>query len=98
MNKNLKKGMVPYVFLVLMMLGIYYFVGILNQKVNLLTYDALLNEMGSDRVEEIVVTPRTRAGVYEISGKIVGYKKNEYFFVRVHLTDTIIKEISTFSE
>ena len=41
MNKNLKKGMVPYVFLVLMMLGIYYFVGILNQKVNLLTYDAL---------------------------------------------------------
>ncbi len=98
MNKNLKKGMVPYVFLVLMMLGIYYFVGILNQKVNLLTYDALLNEMGSDRVEEIVVTPRTRAGVYEISGKIVGYKKNESFFVRVPLTDSIIKEISTFSE
>ncbi len=98
MNKNVKKGIVPYLFLVLLMLGIYYCFNILNQKVNILTYDALIQEMGDSNVEEIVITPKARAGVYEIRGTLEGYRENETFFVRVPLTDSVIKEIARYSE
>ncbi len=98
MNKNVKKGIVPYLFLVLLMLGIYYCFNILNQKVNILTYDALIQEMGDSNIEEIVITPKARAGVYEIRGTLEGYRENETFFVRVPLTDSVIKEIARYSE
>ena len=98
MNKNMKKGMVPYLFLVLAMLGIYYFVTVLNQKVNVLTYDLLLNELDNNKVEEILITPKSRAGVYEIVGKLEGYGEKETFILRVPLTDSVIKEITSYQD
>ena len=88
--------MLPYLFLVLAMLGIYYFVTVLNKQVNVITFDALLQELDNNTVEEILVTPKSRAGVYEIVGTLDGYEENESFVLGVPLTDSVIKEITSY--
>ena len=94
MKKNtVKKGLMPYLFLLLIMFSVYYFFSIMNQKVNTLTYDQLITSMNEGKVEEVLITPKDRASVYEITGKEKGYDKNEYFFVRVPLSDQVIREI-----
>lgn len=94
MNKNnLKKGILPYLFLVLIIFGVYYLFSVLNQKVNVLSYHELMEVLDSGKVTEMKITPKERAVVYEISGKLKDYKENEKFFIRVPLTDSVIKNI-----
>jgi len=92
MNKNVvKRGLLPYLFLALVIFGVYYFVNVLNQKVNVLTYDKLVEILDKGEVTELSITPKERAVVYEITGKAEGYKENETFFARVPLSDEVIK-------
>ena len=94
MNKNaLKKGILPYLFLVLIIFGVYYLFNVLNQKQNVLTYKELTTALVEGKVEEMAITPRERAVVYEITGKLKGYEENETFFIRVPLTDSVVKNI-----
>lgn len=94
MNKNtVKKGVLPYLFLVLIIFGVYYLFSVLNQKVNVLTYQELTTVLEQGNVTEMTITPKERAVVYEIRGKLKDYKENESFFIRVPLTDSIIKNV-----
>ena len=92
-KKNIKKGIVPYIFVAIIMLGIYYFFSVANVKVNDITYDELIKSIEKKEVKEIEITPKERAMVYEIRGKLKGYAEKETFFVRVPLTDSIISNI-----
>ena len=92
-KKNAKKGFLPYVFLIIIMIGIYYMVAISNKKVNDITYDQFLKEIDKNTVTEVTITPKERASVYEISGKLTTYKENETFFLKVPLTDSVISKI-----
>ena len=92
-KSNVKKGILPYLFLVLLVFGIYYLFSVLNQKVNVLTYNELISALDKGTVTEMVITPKERAVNYEISGKLDGYEENERFFVRVPLTDSVIKNV-----
>ena len=94
MNKNnIKRGLLPYLFLVLIVFSVYYLFSVLNQKVNVLTYDEFVSLLEDEKVIELSITPKQRAVVYEISGKAEDYKENESFFIRVPLSDEIIKTI-----
>ena len=94
MNKNtVKKGVLRYLFLVLIIFGVYYLFSVLNQKVNVLTYQELTTVLEQGNVTEMTITPKERAVVYEIRGKLKDYKENESFFIRVPLTDSIIKNV-----
>ena len=94
MNKNsVKRGLLPYLFLVLIVFSVYYLLNVLNQKVNVLTYDEFVSLLEEEKVTELSITPKQRAVVYEISGKAEDYKENETFFIRVPLSDEIIKTI-----
>ena len=97
-KNNVKKGFVPYVFLLLALLAIYYCFNILNREVHMLGYNDLVVELDKKNVKEVVVTPRSRAGVYEITGKLESYDKNESFFIRVPLTDSVIEEVLKYNE
>jgi len=92
-KKTVKKGLIPYVFLLLIILGIFYFVTIANQKVNVLSYDEFMNFVDAEKLKELEVTPRDRAKVYEFRGKLKGYAKNESFYVRVPLSEQIMGRI-----
>ena len=97
-KNNVKKGFVPYVFLLLALLAIYYCFNILNREVHMLGYNDFVVELDKNNVKEVVVTPRSRAGVYEITGKLESYDKNESFFIRVPLTDSVIEEVLKYNE
>ncbi len=83
----------PYFFLLIVIVGIIYFFNITNQKVNVISYDAFMKEVAGNNVSEIVITPRDRAGVYEISGKLKNYKEGESFFFRVPLAEEVMTKI-----
>lgn len=94
MNKKVvKRGLLPYLFIAIVAMGIFYFFNVLNQKVNVLTYDEFMKEMNDGKVSEIVVVPKERAQTYEVTGKIDGYQENETFFVRLPLSNEIMKEL-----
>ena len=92
-KNNIKRGLLPYLFLILFVFGIYYLFGVLNQNVNVFTYDQLVDAVNSGKVTELSITPKERAVVYEISGRLEGYKENETFTSRVPLSDEVIKTI-----
>ena len=103
MNNNLdkkviKKGMLPYLFLVLVMLTVVYLVNTMNTTINVLTYDEFMNDLSDGKVTEVEVTPRDRALTYEVRGKLNNYKDGEEFFVRLPLSDEVMKQIINYSE
>ena len=99
MNKNsIRRGLLPYLFLVLIVFSVYYLFSVLNQKVNVLTYDEFVSLLEEEKVTELSITPKQRAVVYEITGKAKDYEENESFFIRVPLSDQIIRTIFTSEE
>ena len=94
MNKNtVKKVLLPYLFLVLVIFGVYYLFNVLNNQPKVLTYNELIQALDEGTVTEMSITPRERAVVYEIYGKLKDYSENERFFIRVPLTDSVIKNV-----
>ena len=92
-KKDVKRGMLPYLLLIVIALGIYYMLSIGSMKVNDLTYDIFLSEIKNGNVEEVVITPNANEGTYNITGKLKNYSENESFYVKAPLTDTIISQI-----
>ena len=97
-NKKVKQGLLPYVFLLLIMLGVFYFVTVANQKINNLTYSEFMKALDSSEVTELEVKPRERASIYEVSGKLKNYGKNETFYVRLPLSEQVMKKLVTASD
>ena len=94
-KKTVKRGILPYILLVIIVFGVYYLYNALNKNEHVLTYSELTTALEEKKVTEMSITPRERSVVYEIRGKLKGYEKNESFFIRVPLTDTVISNIFT---
>ena len=94
MNKKaVKKGLLPYLFLFLVMLGILYFFNIANQKVNVIDYQQFLASASENKIKEIVVVPYTRSSLYQIEGTMEGYAENETFVLKMPLAEEVITEL-----
>ena len=92
-KKTVKKGLMPYAFILVFMACVMLFLNILNQKVNVITYDEFTKEIVNDNIEEIVITPRSNANVYEITGTLKNYNEDESFFLKVPLSAPVMTEI-----
>ena len=97
-KKEVKKGLVPYLFMILIMLGIFYVFNVMNQDVNNLTYNELIKELNEGNIDKMYITPRTGAQTYEITGALEGYKKDETFFARLPMSEQVMKKIVDASE
>lgn len=97
-KKTVKKGLLPYVFIFLIMIGIYYSFNVMNRKVNILTYNEFIESVMDGSVEKLEITPRDRAKTYEVRGKLKKYKEKETFFARLPLSEEVIKKIIDASE
>ena len=94
MNKRtIKKGLLPYLFLLLVILGVVYFFNIANKKVNVITYDEFVSYAEEGIIKDIVITPNSRASLYSIVGTKSDYAPNEYFSLKMPLTDEVISNI-----
>lgn len=94
MNKKVvKRGLFPYIFMFIFIMSVMYFFTVLNQKVNVLTYDKFMSLAENGEVVEILITPRSRASVYEITGTLKEYSEDESFFVRIPMSDEVMTKI-----
>ena len=93
-KKELKKGIIPYVALIVIMLGVIYLFNILNVEIHDLTYDKLVNALNNNEVKEIKISPSLDGGVYIVEGKLKDYKDKESFKAVVPLSDEVMKKIT----
>jgi len=92
-RKVVKKSIFSYILLALIIFGVIYFFTVLNKKVNDLSYSQLIKSMDNNKITELKITPNNNAGVYELTGKMKGYKDNESFKASAPLADETIKEL-----
>ena len=92
-KKTIKKGLLPYLFIFVIMLGVFYFYTVAGQKVNDLTYDKFIEKLSKEEITELTIVTRGSGYVYDVSGKLEGYKKNESFESTLPLSDEVMKKI-----
>ena len=92
-RKNVKKGLLPYLFIAFVIVAIFYFVNVMNKNVNVLTYDEFMNELSKKNVTEVEIVTRGGAYTYEVRGVLKGYKENETFFARLPFSEHVMKKI-----
>ena len=97
-KKTIKKGLLPYLFLLFVILGVVYFLNIANKKVNVITYDQFVGFAHEGLIKEVVITSNSRAGLYTIVGTNSNYAENEYFSLKMPLSDEVISDIMALQE
>ena len=97
-KRVVKRSLFSYIFLFAIILGVFYFINILNTKVNNLTYSEFLNELDNNKVTELTITPNSSQGVYSITGKLDGYNENESFVATATYSEETLKQIYDIQE
>ncbi len=97
-NQEMKKGMFPYVLLLVIGIAIMFFYSTSNNNTKQLTYNQFNKALNKNNIKEVVITPSTDAYTYQITGKLRNAKKGETFVVKTPLSDTVIKKIVNASE
>lgn len=95
-KKNKAKQSIPYLVLTIVIVAIIIMVSFGDKKVHKLSYDQFLTELSKDKVTEVTTMERNNSGVYEITGKLKDYDKNEYFSVNGQLTVSTIETIENY--
>lgn len=97
-KKIVRRGLLPYLFIALLILGMFYVLDVMNTDVKVLTYNEFVNDLSKGKIEELTLTARSNASTYEVRGKLDGYKENQSFFARLPLSDEMVKKITDASD
>lgn len=92
-SKTIKRGLLPYLFLFVMMLGVFYFFNVLDKEIHEFSYDEFVEKLDSDRIQELKLVARGNGYVYQVSGKLDGYQENESFEAMLPLSEEVMKKI-----
>ena len=97
-KKTLKKGLLPYVFLLIIMLGIFYVFTIMNKVVHTFSYNEFIEKLDGNKIVELHLVPRGSGYIYEVDGSLKDYKENEKFEATLPLSDEVMKKIVSASD
>jgi len=97
-KKAIKKGLLPYLFLFVVMLSMFYVFTVFNQKVHELSYDEFIKKIDNGKVTELKLVTKGSGYVYDVTGKLKGYKENESFEALLPLSDEVMKKIVAASD
>ena len=92
-KKTVKRGLLPYLFISLIIIGIFYFVNVMNTNVKVLTYNEFINELKEANVKELEIVTRGSAYTYEVRGTLKNAKDDETFFAKLPLSEEVMKKI-----
>ena len=92
-KKTVKRGLLPYLFLLVVILGVMYFFNLSNQKINVITYSDFVTAANEKKITEIVIIPKGNAGLYQIEGKMEGYAESETFLLKLPYSDEVMEQI-----
>ena len=97
-KKVVKRGLLPYLFLFIMMLGILYVFNVLNRDIKEMSYDEFITQLDRNKVTELELVARGNGYTYEARGKLKGYKENESFYATLPLSEEVMKKIVAASD
>jgi len=97
-KKTLKKGLLPYVFLLIIMLGIFYVFTVMNKVVHTFSYNEFIEKLDGNKIVELHLVPRGSGYIYEVDGSLKDYKENEKFEATLPLSDEVMKKIVSASD
>ena len=92
-KKEMKKNVVPYIILVVLMLVLFYIYHVMSFKTYDLTYNEFMAKVNAGEVKEMKVTPSKDSVVYTIEGVLKSYNENESFKVIAPLSDEVVKSL-----
>ncbi len=97
-KKDIKKGLIPYVLLLIFFIGCLVAFNIFNNVINELTYDEFLQNLNGGKVTELTITPKVRTDTYKLTGKLEEYKDNESFILYIPKSEEFISKITDAKE
>ena len=97
-NKEVKRSLMPYTFLLVFIIGCLIVLNLFNTKVNELTYDEFMKNLNGGKITELTITPKVRTETYKLEGKIDEYKENESFVLYLPYSDEFISKITDAKE
>ena len=92
-KKAVKKGILPWLIILVVMLGVFYYFNIANNEKHNFTYDEFMEKLDKEKVKSLDVTTRGNGYVYEVKGTLNNYKDDEYFEVVLPLSEQVMKRI-----
>lgn len=94
-KKEIKKSLVPYVFLLVFFIGCMIMFKMFNNTVNEITYDDFIKDLNGGKVTELTITPKVRTETYKLTGKLDTYSKNESFILYIPRSEEFMSKITT---
>ena len=94
-KKEIKKSLIPYVFLLVFFIGCMIMFKMFNNTVNEITYDDFIKDLNGGKVTELTITPKVRTETYKLTGKLDTYSKNESFILYIPRSEEFISKITT---
>ncbi len=92
-KKDNKKNFISYGLILCFILAVLLVFNSLGSKDNSLTYDEFMKDLNGGKVTELTLTPKQTSAVYEITGKLDGYGRNEQFNIKIPYSDSVVSEI-----
>ncbi|MBR4617851.1 MAG: ATP-dependent zinc metalloprotease FtsH [Bacilli bacterium] len=93
-KKTVKRGLLPYLFIVIIVVGVLYVFNFLNHTTNVLTYNEFMENLNNGKVETINLVPRERAQTYEVTGRLSDYAKDEEYYAVLPKADSVVDKIT----
>jgi len=90
-----KKGnnLMPYVFLLIFIIGCMLLVNLQGSVVKELNASEFMTALEENKIEEITIINKVRSKNYEITGKLKDYKENESFKLYLPVSEEFMKKI-----
>jgi len=97
-NREIKKGLMPYTFLLVFILGCLIVFNLFNTTINELSYDEFMKNLNGGKITELTITPKVRTETYKLEGKLEEYDENEYFILYLPYSDEFLSKITNAKE
>ncbi len=97
-NQNMKKGMFPYMLLLVIGLFLLFTYNSAGNKIQELTYNQFNKALVENNVKKVSITPSTNAYTYQIRGELKKSDKSKSFIVSTPLSDSVIEKITKYSD
>ena len=92
-KKALRKGILPYLVIAVVMLGLFYILTVMNKDIKVLTYDEFIEKLDKNKITEMEVVARSSGFVYEINGSYTAKEEEVTFNATLPLSDEVMKKI-----
>ncbi len=97
-KKNIRKSILPYLIIAVVMLGLFYVLTVMNKDVKYLSYDEFVNKLDNNKIKEMEVVASSSGYVYEVKGIYTNSKGDVDFTSTLPLSDEVMKKIVSASD